>query len=106
MQSLGAHTSALPKAHFKTPEGRYELVGERLSGLCNFSASRVPRLTLAVLEGGEEEGCYLVFSIQDVLHICRYTESAKVLLVPAPELKTDRWSAGVSSLPQGGSILT
>ncbi|KAK9819570.1 hypothetical protein WJX81_001337 [Elliptochloris bilobata] len=77
MHSLGGHSTTLPKPHFKAPEGRYELVGERLSGLCNFNASRVPRLTLAELARGDEAGCYLLFSIQDALHVCRYTESAK-----------------------------
>jgi hypothetical protein len=88
MQPLGNQANAAPKLHFKAPEGRYELVGERLSGLCAFSASRAPRLTLAELPGGEEAGAYLVFSIQDALNICRFTESAKVPCIPC--------SAGVS----------
>jgi len=82
MQPLGNQANAAPKLHFKAPEGRYELVGERLSGLCAFSASRAPRLTLAELPGGEEAGAYLVFSIQDALNICRFTESAKVSCMP------------------------
>ena len=78
MHSLGAHGAPMPKPHFKAPEGRYELVGERLGGLCNFNAARMPRLSLAQLSGGDEAGTYLLFSVGDALHVCRYAETAKV----------------------------
>ena len=78
MHSLGSHGAPMPKPHFKAPEGRYELVGDRLGGLCNFNAARMPRLSLAQLTGGDEAGTYLLFSVGDALHVCRYAETAKV----------------------------
>lgn len=78
MHSLGTHGAPMPKPHFKAPEGRYELVCDRLGGLCNFNAARMPRLSLAQLMGGDEAGTYLLFSVGDALHVCRYAETAKV----------------------------
>ena len=78
MHSLGTHGAPMPKPHFKAPEGRYELVCDRLGGLCNFNAARMPRLSLAQLLGGDEAGTYLLFSVGDALHVCRYAETAKV----------------------------
>ncbi len=63
---------------FRPPEGRYVLLSERLNGLINFNPSRFTYLTLAELADGDEAGRYIVFNVQDALHILQYGTTDKV----------------------------
>ena len=62
---------------FYAPEGRYALYSERQSGLQYFSSSRATRLTF-VEPLAKEEGLHVVFNVQDLLHICNYSQTGKV----------------------------
>ncbi|KAK9816453.1 hypothetical protein WJX72_000494 [[Myrmecia] bisecta] len=63
---------------FRASEGRYTYLSERLNGLISFNPSRFTYLTLAQLHDGEEAGRYLIYNVQDMLHICQYGTTDKV----------------------------
>ncbi len=62
---------------FKTPEGRYLLQSDKVHGTIAFNHLRATRLTLASLQGGAEEGKYLVYNVGEALYICRHDAVAK-----------------------------
>ncbi len=66
------------KRTFKTPEGRFQLIQERNNG-CSFSSQRPTRLTLARLNfGQQQDSVYVIFNVQECLHICYYAAIDKV----------------------------
>ena len=67
----------LVKRTFKTPEGRFQLIAERPNG-CSFSSQRPTRLTFARLFDGQHENPYVLFNVQECLHICYYSATEKV----------------------------
>ncbi|BDA42613.1 probable catabolite repression protein creC [Coccomyxa sp. Obi] len=67
-----AHQGRLIKRAFRTPEGRFQIHSERQNA-CNFNAARPTRLTLVKLGSGT----YVVFNVQDCIHICSYGHTDK-----------------------------
>ena len=65
------------KRLFKTPEGRFQLIAERPNG-CSFSSQRPTRLTFTKLFDGQHEALYVIFNVQECLHICYYSATEKV----------------------------
>ncbi|GFR41197.1 hypothetical protein Agub_g1867 [Astrephomene gubernaculifera] len=62
---------------FKTAEGRFHLHTERVTAPEPFSNQRSTRLTLASLQGGAEEGSWILFNVRDCVHISRYNMTHK-----------------------------
>ncbi len=60
-----------------TQEGRFHLHAERTTGLQTFNCQRPCRLTLAELQGGTEDGLWVVYNVGDYLHIARYDATQK-----------------------------
>lgn len=77
-----AHQGRLIKRAFRTPEGRFQIYSERQNA-CNFNAARPTRLTLVKLGSGT----YVVFNVQDCIHICSYGHTDKVCIVLHAYLK-------------------
>ncbi|KAG2495709.1 hypothetical protein HYH03_006309 [Edaphochlamys debaryana] len=77
---------------FKTAEGRFVLHAERTTGLQPFNYQRSPRLTLAQLQGGAEEGAWILFNIGECLNIARYDathkDPSKALLFNSSPVRT------------------
>mmetsp|Transcript_15945 Transcript_15945/g.34445 ORF Transcript_15945/g.34445 Transcript_15945/m.34445 type:complete len:454 (-) Transcript_15945:734-2095(-) len=61
----------LIKTAFKTPEGRYTLQAEK-AGTIQFNYERSTRLTLATLQGGPEDGSWIVYNVGDVMNFVRH----------------------------------
>lgn len=72
------------KNAFKSPEGRYLLHSEKQVGLVPFAMRRTTRLTIATLNGGEEEGMYMIYNVGDYLHIAPFDATEKVGAAAAP----------------------
>lgn len=66
-----------PRNRFKTAEGRFTLHSERTSGLA-FNYQRATRLTLATLQGGAEDGAWIVYNAGDLIHIARFDATHRV----------------------------
>ena len=58
-------------------EGRFHLHAERTTGLQPFNCQRPCRLTLAQLQGGAEDGLWVVYNVNDYIHIARYDATHK-----------------------------
>ena len=65
------------RSHFKSPEGRYVLRSEKLTGLHPFQSQKGTRLTLASLQGGAEAGDYIVYNVGDAIHISHFNATDK-----------------------------
>lgn len=65
------------KRTFKTPEGRFQLVTERQNG-CSFSSVRPTKLSFASILDGRDAGYYVIFNVQECIHICNYNHTDKV----------------------------
>ncbi|GIL43152.1 hypothetical protein Vafri_973 [Volvox africanus] len=67
----------IARNRFKTAEGRFHLHTERTTGLQPFNYQRSTRLTLANLQGGQEDGQWIVFNVGDCINICSYDATNK-----------------------------
>ena len=65
------------KRTFKTPEGRFQLGTERQNG-CSFSSLRPTKLSFASVLDGRDAGHYVIFNVQECIHICHYNHTDKV----------------------------
>jgi hypothetical protein len=66
------------KAHFKTPEGKYNLLAERPQGSLVLHPSKPCHLGLAEVNEGGETCAYILFSFGDHLLIFNYPVIHKV----------------------------
>ena len=64
---------------WKLPEGRYELVDERVPSYFNFNFAKSSRLTLAQLGTSQEDTLWLLYSLGEAhVHVSRCDAPRKV----------------------------
>jgi hypothetical protein len=74
------------KNKFKTPEGRYTLLSEKLYGTLPFDYQRRTKIILARLDASSEDpGPWIVYNIGDFLHICKQDTTKRVSSIRATE---------------------
>ncbi|GAX85219.1 hypothetical protein CEUSTIGMA_g12639.t1 [Chlamydomonas eustigma] len=76
------------KNKFKTPEGRYTLLFEKLYGTVQFDYQRSTKITIARIDASSEDpGPWLIYNIGDLVNICKQDTSKKdplrSLIMPA-----------------------
>jgi hypothetical protein len=66
------------RTHFKSSEGKYTLHTERSTGTVLFQAQRCTRISVATLQGGQEQGSWVVYNVQENLMFSRPNELDQV----------------------------
>ena len=75
--SDGTATEAACEKIVQNAGGWFQLIAERPNG-CSLEPQRPTRLTFTKLFDGQHEALYVIFNVQECLHICYYSATEKV----------------------------